>query len=102
MLGLVPVLMTMARAASMVVSPTCTRPGADTLASPRMKRPPLPSNRSTATRSSQSSVPSSRMRRATGSHEGDTVAWPAIPGMRLASASRLPARIIILEGTQPQ
>ncbi len=53
-------------------------------------------------RSSQLSVASSRIRRATGAKSGVTSACPAIPSIRRASVSRLAARIIILEGTHPQ
>ncbi len=67
-----------------------------------MNRPPFSSKRSTATWSFQLSVASSRMRWATGVQSGWTVDAPAIPGTRRASASRLAARIIILEGTHPQ
>ena len=58
-------------------------------------------NRSAATLSFQSSVASSRIRRATGDQSGVTADVPAMPGTRLVSAMRLAARIIILEGTQP-
>ena len=68
---------------------------------PRTKRAPLPSRRSTATRSSHESV-TSRTRRATGAQSGVTSADPARPGMRHPSASRSPARTIALEGMQPQ
>src|ERR671919_1646354 len=98
----VPVATTMPRWASIPRSPTATRPGARIRPSPRRNRPPLASNRSTATRSSQSSVASSRMRWAKGAQSGRTVASPAMPGMRRPSASRLAARIIIFDGTQPQ
>ena len=40
--------------------------------------------------------------RATGAQSGCTVDAPAIPGIRWPSASRSAARIIILDGTQPQ
>ncbi len=69
---------------------------------PRTNRPPLPSKRLTATVSSQVSVASSRMRRATGAQSGVTSEEPAMPGMRRPSASRLAARIIIFDGTHPQ
>ena len=72
------------------------------LAVPRTNRPPLPVKRSTATLSSQVSVAWSRIRRATGPQSGSTVDEPARPGMRRASASALPARVIIFVGMQPQ
>jgi hypothetical protein len=72
------------------------------VARPRTKWPPLPVKRSTATLSSQVSVACSLIRRATGAQSGLTCAEPARPGIRRASASALPARIIILVGMQPQ
>src|SRR5918995_1544873 len=63
MAGSVPVASTTARRAANVRSPTATVPGATSRPAPRRKVPPLPSKRSTATRSSQLSVASSRMRR---------------------------------------
>ena len=68
------------RLASMVSSPTAPASGRRGVAVPRTKRPPLPTNRSTATLSSQLSVASSRIRLATGAQSGSTVAWPAMPG----------------------
>ena len=67
-----------------------------------MKRPPLPSNRSTATRSSQLSVASARIRRATGAQSEVTEALPATLPSRPASAIMSAPRIIILVGMQPQ
>ena len=92
----------MPRRARSTWPPTVTSPGAVIRPWPRKNCPPLPVNRSTATLSSQSSVASTRIRRATGAQSGCTDAAPAMPGMRCASASRLAARIIILDGTQPQ
>ena len=86
----------------MVSPPTSTDAGPVTRAFPRMKWPPLPTRRSTATVSSQESVASSRMRRATGAQSGVTADVPAMPGMRRPSARRSAARTIILEGMQPQ
>jgi hypothetical protein len=54
----------------------------------------LPTSRSTATWSFQSSVASSRIRAATGAQPGATRTSPAIPGIRRASASRFAAPII--------
>jgi len=82
-------------------SPTDTLAGPVSRPVPRTKRPPLPSNRSTATRSSQLSVASSRMRRATGVQSGLTIESPAKPGIRRPSASMSSARTIILVGMQP-
>ena len=65
----------------------------------RAKCPSLPVNRSTATLSSQAVVASSRIRAATGTQSGSTLALPAVPGIRMPSASRLAARIIIFDGT---
>ncbi len=98
----VPMPMTTARLASMIRSPTATRFGPSSRPQPRTKRPPLSSNRRAATVSSQESVASSRMRRATGAQSGRTEAVPAMPCTRPASASRSAARIIILDGTHPQ
>ncbi len=69
---------------------------------PRTSVPPLSVNLAAATLSFQLSVASSRMRRATGAQSGVMAAPPAIPGIRLPSASRPAARIIILDGTHPQ
>ena len=102
MAGSVPVATTIPRVAVSSWSPACTRPGATIRPLARTKRPPLPSNRSTATVSSQLSVACSRMRRATGAQSGWTSAVPATPSIRRASCSRCAARIIILDGTQPQ
>jgi hypothetical protein len=66
MAACVPVATTTPRRASMIRSSTATRPGATMRPSPRTNRPPLPSKRSTATRSSKPSVASSRIRGATG------------------------------------
>ena len=98
----VPGLRTIALVASKSSSRTETFPPPSNLAQPRTKVTPLPTRRSTATLSSQLSVASSRMRLATGAKSADTRAWPAISSMRPASAKRLAARIIILEGTHPQ
>jgi hypothetical protein len=100
--GVVPVPMMIPRRARRTSPPTVTSPGAVILPWPRKSWPPLPVNRSAATVSSQSSVASSLIRRATGDQSGATVADPAMPGIRRPSASRLAARIIILDGTQPQ
>ena len=81
---------------------TATSPGALIRPCPRTRMPPLPVNRSTATLSSQSSVASSRIRRATGAQSGAISARPAMPGIRRPSAIRSAARIIIFEGTHPQ
>ena len=97
-----PVATTIAVAASSSRSPTSTRPGPVTRPWPRMNRPPFDSKRSTATRSSQSSVASARMRFATGAQSGVAVARPAMPSTRPASASRSAARIIIFDGIHPQ
>jgi hypothetical protein len=101
-MGVGPVLTTTPRRAAKTRSPTTTRPGPSSRPHPRTTRAPLPSNRSTATRSSQSSVASTRIRVATGAQSAVTVDRPAMPGMRRPSANTLAALIIILEGTQPQ
>ena len=75
--GTAPAATTTARPATKTSSPTRTRPGPSRVADPRTSRPPLPSKRSTATVSSQSSVASCRMRRATGRRSGVTVVVPA-------------------------
>ena len=72
------------------------------LARPRTKRPPCPSNRSTATWSFQSSVASARILCATCDQSGVTVALPASPSTREVSAIAPAARIIILLGMHPQ
>ena len=100
--NLVPTLRTTPRRAVRSRSPTSTRPGPSSRPHPRTKAAPRPSSRSTATRSSQSSVASVRIRRATGSQSPRTVGRPAMAGIRRPSARRSAARIIILEGTQPQ
>src|SRR5262245_21803138 len=100
--GSVPVASTSARLAVYSSPPTATERGPVTFAQPRTNVPPLPSSRSTATRSFQLSVASARIRCATGAQSGVTSLAPAMPGMRRASASRLAARTIILLGTQPQ
>ena len=97
-----PVPRTSARRAVNVRPATSTDRGPVTRARPRTKCPPLPSNRSTATVSSHESVASSRIRRATGAQSGVTTDVPALPGMRLPSASSPAARTIILEGMHPQ
>ena len=97
-----PAASTSARRAEIVSPATSTVAGPVTRARPRTKRPPLPSKRSTATVSSQKSVASSRMRRATGDQSGVTTDEPAMPGMRRPSARRSAARTIILDGMQPQ
>ena len=105
MAGSVPVLITMPLRAWKTRVPsapvTVTSPGPVIFPRPRTRWPPLPVNRSAATLSFQSSVASSRIRRATGDQSGVTADVPAMPGTRLVSAMRLAARIIILEGTQP-
>ena len=105
MAGSVPVLITMPLRARNIRVPsapvTVTWPAPVIFPCPRTRWPPLPINRSAATLSFQSSVASSRIRRATGDQSGLTVDVPAIPGTRLVSAIRLAARIIILEGTHP-
>ena len=105
--GAVPAAMTTARWARSTCSPpadraTVTSPGAVIRPRPRTRMPPLPVNRSAATVSCQSSVASLRIRWATGAQSGPIRAVPAMPSIRRPSVSRLPARIIILEGTQPQ
>ena len=91
------------RRAASTVSPTVTLPGAVEPPPPRNERPPLAVNRSTATVSSQSSVASTRIRAATGAQSGVHRRRPGHARDRAApSASRLAARIIILDGTQPQ
>ena len=108
--GAVPVLMTIPRRARRTTwsSPsgragaTVTSPGAVIRPRPRTRIPPLPVNRSAATVSSQSSVASSRIRRATGAQSGSTRAVPAMPLTRFPSMIRFAARIIILDGTQPK
>src|SRR6202165_1281957 len=81
---------------------TETLPWPASFPAPRTKWPPLPSNRCTATRSSQLSVATSRMRCATGFQSGLTVASPAKPGMRRPSATMSSSRIIIFVGIQPK
>ena len=88
-------------AATYTSSPTATRPGPSSTPPPRTNVPPLPTKRSTATWSFQSSVASSRMRSATMEKSGSTVARPAMPSIRRASASRSAARMIIFDGMQP-
>ena len=68
--ALVPVFTTTARRPRTTRSPTTTRRGPSRRPRPRTNRPPLPSKRSTATVSSQSSVASARMRCATGAQSG--------------------------------
>ena len=102
MAGSVPVLMMIPRLARNTWSPTVTSPGAVMTPWPRKNVPPLPVNRSTATLSSQSSVASARILAATGAQSGCTCELPAMPGIRRPSARRSAARIIILDGTQPQ
>ena len=79
--AVVPVAMTMPRrarstcacpAAGPPAGVTVTSPGAVIRPCPRTRIPPLPVNRSAATLSSQSSVASSRIRRATGAQSGTT------------------------------
>ena len=108
--GALPAAMTMpSRARSTCASPaappagvTVTSPGAVIRPWPRTRMPPLPVNRSAATLSSQSSVASSRIRRATGAQSGSISDRPAMPGIRRPSVIRSAALIIIFEGTQPQ
>ncbi len=100
--GRVPVPSTMPWRAWKTWSPTRTRPGPSSRPLPRTKRPPLSVNRCTATRSSQSSVASARIRFATGAQSGVTWAVPPRPSTRRASAIAFAARIIILLGTHPQ
>ena len=102
MAGAVPVPMMMPRLAFSTSPPTVTSPGAVIWPWPRNSRPPLPVNRSAATVSSQSSVASDLIRSATGAQSGATSDVPDMPGIRRPSASRSAARIIILDGTQPQ
>jgi hypothetical protein len=101
MTGTVPVAMTIPWLASISSSPTRTRPSPETTPSPRTNRPPLETKRSTAALSSQLSV-AWRTRPATGAQSGRTEAVPAIWSTRRPSANRLPARIIIFDGMQPQ
>ena len=101
--GSVPVLSTTPRRAVNTCSvpsgvATVTSRGAVSLPQPRTKVPPALSNRSTATRSSQLSVASSRMRRATGAQSCVTSAAPASTDTRRASPSASVARIIIFVG----
>ena len=99
--GRVPVLSTTPLRATYVVPPTRTRPGPSSTPRPRWKRAPLSSRRLTATVSSQSSVASSRTRRATSDQSGSTVAVPPKSGTLRAAATTWAAAIIIFEGTQP-
>lgn len=100
--GRVPVASTTPRRASNVRSPTATRRGPERRPVPRTSRPPLAARRPAAAWSFQSSVASPRIRPATLPQSGVTTASPARAGTRPASASRFPARIIILLGTHPQ
>ena len=81
---------------------TSTEEAPVTRARPRMKRPPFPRKRSTATVSSQESVASSRIRPATGAQSGVTTEAPALPGMRRPAANNPAAQTIIFDGMQPQ
>ena len=104
--GLEPGLSTTARRARKVRWPpsgmeTVTSRGPVNRPVPRTSRPPVSVKRLAATASSQLSVASLRMRPATVLKSGVTSTVPAMPGMRSASATTFPARIIILEGMQP-
>ena len=92
----------MPRRARYSSSPTRTVSRETSSPRPRTRMPPLPVNRSAATWSSQSSVASSRMRRATTEKSGASDTAPASRGARRASATTLAARIIILLGTHAQ
>ncbi len=99
--GAVPVFSTTPLRATYVVSPTRTRPGPSRTPRPRANVAPLSSSRLTATASSQSSVASSRIRRATGPQSGCTLDVPPKSETFRASATTWAAAIIIFDGTHP-